>query len=79
MAHTVLLTLLLFHGHWLLAFVNIPLAGWLIRELFHIPRGNLGVFDPAEIHNGGRLRKHLRDCMIYLGYYLLFFFVYLYW
>jgi hypothetical protein len=43
------------------------------------PKGNIGVYDPTEIHNKGQLKRHMRDCMIGLGYYLLMFFVYLYW
>lgn len=41
--------------------------------------GNTGVYDPTEIHNRGQLKRHMRDCMIYLGFYLVIFFVYLYW
>lgn len=45
----------------------------------NIPTGNTGVYDPTEIHNRGQLKRHMRDCMIYLGYNLIIFFVYLYW
>lgn len=41
--------------------------------------GNMGLFDPTEIHNRGMIKKHMRNCMIYLGYFLIFFFIYLYW
>lgn len=51
---------------------------WLTFEYFTIPQGNLGAYDPAEIHNRGQLKKHLRDVLIYVGYYLVFFFIYLY-
>ncbi|PSN44093.1 hypothetical protein C0J52_07658 [Blattella germanica] len=50
----------------------------IVDEYFTVPTGNTGVFDPTEIHNRGQLKKHMRDCMIYLGYYLIFFFIYLY-
>lgn len=64
--------------YWGLFLLNVPGVAWLIYEKVKIPSGNLGVYDPAEIHNRGMIRKHLRDCMIYLGFYLLIFFVYLY-
>ena len=41
--------------------------------------GNIGVFDPAEIYNRGMIKRHLRETMIYLGFYLIIFFMYLYW
>ncbi|XP_045478629.1 protein cornichon homolog 4 [Harmonia axyridis] len=77
-AHTILSCLLLVHGHWLLVMINFPMALWCGYEILSIPSGNLGVFDPTEIHNRGQLKNHMRDCMIHLGYYLLFFFLYLY-
>ncbi|KAL7301597.1 protein cornichon homolog 4 isoform X4 [Trichogramma pretiosum] len=77
-SHTLLLVLLLLHGQWLLTLANIPMSAWLIYEIYSTPKGNMGVYDPTEIHNRGQLKRHMRDCMIYLGYYLLFFFIYLY-
>lgn len=78
-AHTLLNVMLLIHGQWWLSLANVPMTVWLLYEFFTVPRGNMGVFDPTEIHNRGQLKKHMRDCMIYLGYYLIFFFIYLYW
>ncbi|XP_018336228.1 protein cornichon homolog 4 [Agrilus planipennis] len=77
-AHVFLQSLLLLHGHWLLMLANIPMTAWLAYEILKVPKGNLGVYDPTEIHNRGQLKKHMRDCMIYVGYYMLFFFIYLY-
>ncbi|XP_015115648.1 protein cornichon homolog 4 isoform X1 [Diachasma alloeum] len=77
-AHTLLNVILLIHGQWLLALVNLPMSLWLSGEYLTVPQGNMGVFDPTEIHNRGQLKKHTRDCLIYLGYYLIFFFIYLY-
>lgn len=68
----------LFVGNWGLFIINLPFVGWLIYEKIKIPPGNIGVYDPAEIHNRGMIRKHLRDSMVYVGFYLLIFFVYLY-
>lgn len=77
--HTTVFLLLLLYGQWILALVNVPLTAWLFYEYFSVPSGNMGVYDPTEIHNRGQLRRHTRDCMIYIGYYLIFFFIYLYW
>ncbi|XP_030019979.1 protein cornichon homolog 4 [Manduca sexta] len=77
-AHTFVTVLLLLHGQVLLFLLNLPMFIWLTFEYFTIPQGNLGAYDPAEIHNRGQLRKHLRDVMIYIGHYLIFFFIYLY-
>uniref|UniRef100_A0A336L0B5 CSON002304 protein n=1 Tax=Culicoides sonorensis TaxID=179676 RepID=A0A336L0B5_CULSO len=78
-AHAFLAFLLLIHQNWGLFLLNIPGVAWMLYEKLKIPSGNIGVYDPAEIHNRGMIRKHLRDCMIYLGFYLLIFFVYLYY
>ncbi|KAG5883403.1 hypothetical protein JTB14_031292 [Gonioctena quinquepunctata] len=77
-AHVLLSFLFLIHGHWILAVLNVPILAWMAYEMFTVPRGNMGIYDPTEIHNRGQLKRHMRDCMIYLGYYLVFFFAYLY-
>ncbi|KAG7213898.1 hypothetical protein KM043_003101 [Ampulex compressa] len=76
--HTFLVFLLLIHGQLMLTLVNVPMTVWLFYEFRGVPHGNMGVYDPTEIHNRGQLKRHIRECMIYLGYYLLFFFIYLY-
>lgn len=43
-----------------------------------VPCGNMGVFDPTEIHNRGQLKSHMKEAMIKLGFHLLCFFMYLY-
>lgn len=75
---SILQVILVLHGCFGLALAGMPLLLWLVYEMKTVPRGNLGVYDPTEIHNRDTLAKHLRDVLIYLGYYLLFFFVYLY-
>ncbi|XP_023934180.1 protein cornichon homolog 4 [Bicyclus anynana] len=77
-AHSFITFLLLFHGQILLFMLNLPMFIWTTFEYFTVPRGNLGAYDPTEINNRGQLKKHLRDVMIYIGYYLIFFFIYLY-
>ena len=47
-------------------------------RFFNVPRGNLGEYDPAEIHNSGELKKHLKGVGFHLVWQLLSFFFYLY-
>ncbi|XP_076296779.1 cornichon-like protein [Lasioglossum baleicum] len=77
-AHVFLEFMLLTHGQLVLFVVNLPMTLWLLYEYFGVPKGNLGVYDPTEIHNCRQLKRHIKDCMIYLGNYLIFFFIYLY-
>ncbi|KAL6260396.1 hypothetical protein P5V15_007923 [Pogonomyrmex californicus] len=77
-AHTFLVFLLLIHGQFILTLANIPMTIWLFYEYFSVPSGNMGVYDPTEIHNRSQLKRYTRDCMIHLGYCLVFFFIYLY-
>ncbi|GAB5583309.1 protein cornichon homolog 4 isoform X1 [Prionailurus iriomotensis] len=52
---------------------------WERRVAFiMVPSGNMGVFDPTEIHNRGQLKSHMKEAMIKLGFHLLCFFMYLY-
>lgn len=75
-----ILTVLLFfvNFHWILFGLNVPMVVWQVYKYLSVPDCNFGVYDPTEIHNRGNLKRHLRDSMIRLAFYLLFFFIYLY-
>jgi len=77
-AHAVVVILLMFTGKWMILLIAFPVTMALVYEYIKTPRGNVGIYDPAEIHNGGQLKRHMRNCMIGLGYYLIMFFVFLY-
>ncbi|XP_054744981.1 protein cornichon homolog 4 [Anastrepha obliqua] len=77
-SHAILCIILLLGGHWIMFILNIPMVMWLCYELYRQPRDSLGVYDPVDIHSHGLLKVHLRNCMIYLGYYFIMFFVALY-
>lgn len=77
--HAILFVLLLLGGHWWLVIFNAPMVFWLGYELNKQPRDSLGVYDPVDIHSRGLLKVHLRNCMIYLGYYFVMFFIMLYY
>uniref|UniRef100_A0AAQ4S3X9 Cornichon family member 4 n=2 Tax=Gasterosteus aculeatus aculeatus TaxID=481459 RepID=A0AAQ4S3X9_GASAC len=70
--------LMLVSMHWFTFFLNLPVAAWNIYRYVKVPLGNMGVFDPTEIHNRGQLKSHMKEAMIKLGYHLLCFFIYLY-
>ncbi|XP_011784902.1 PREDICTED: protein cornichon homolog 4 [Colobus angolensis palliatus] len=53
-------------------------AHFLFIRYIMVPSGNMGVFDPTEIHNRGQLKSHMKEAMIKLGFHLLCFFMYLY-
>lgn len=72
------LSLLLFGFHWALFLIGAPMTAWQVYKFVTIPSGNVGVYDPTEIHNRGMLKSHMKESMIKLGWYLVFFFVYLY-
>ncbi|XP_030873062.1 protein cornichon homolog 4 [Leptonychotes weddellii] len=50
----------------------------VLTRFIMVPSGNMGVFDPTEIHNRGQLKSHMKEAMIKLGFHLLCFFMYLY-
>ncbi|XP_064602255.1 protein cornichon homolog 4-like [Liolophura sinensis] len=70
--------LLLVTGHWLIFLLNSPQTAWVVYKFFTKPSGNIGVFDPTEIHNRNTLKNHMKECMAKLGFHLIFFFIYLY-
>ncbi|KAH7971772.1 hypothetical protein HPB52_002756 [Rhipicephalus sanguineus] len=79
-AQAVLTVLLFFvNFHWILFGLNVPMVVWQVYKYLSVPDCNFGVYDPTEIHNRGNLKRHLRDSMIRLAFYLIFFFIYLYW
>ncbi|XP_016429719.1 protein cornichon homolog 4-like [Sinocyclocheilus rhinocerous] len=51
---------------------------WDVYRYVKVPMGNMGVYDPTEIHNRGQLKSHMKEAMIKLGFHLLCFFIYLY-
>ncbi|CAF0810880.1 unnamed protein product [Brachionus calyciflorus] len=69
----------LFSGYWVLVLLNAPFDAWYILRIVKKPSSYVGFYDPAEIHNRGELKVHIRNSMIKLGQHLLFFFVYLYY
>jgi len=65
-------------GHWLLCLCNLPVLAWMCYRYWTVGPGNIGIYDPAEILNGGRLHVHTRNTMVTITFFLIFFFIYLY-
>ncbi|XP_072912347.1 protein cornichon homolog 4 isoform X3 [Hemitrygon akajei] len=70
--------LMLISMHWFILLLNLPIVAWNFYRYLSVPSGNVGVFDPTEIHNRGLLKTHMKEAMIKLGFHLLCFFIYLY-
>ncbi|XP_078452268.1 protein cornichon homolog 4 isoform X1 [Lampetra planeri] len=78
LAHAIITVLMLVTMHWLIFLYNLPLAMWNIYRYLNIPSGNMGLYDPTEIHNRGQLKSSMKEAMVKLGYQLVSFFIYLY-
>ncbi|XP_005106828.1 protein cornichon homolog 4 [Aplysia californica] len=78
-SHNVLSLLLLLSGHWILFLMYAPIGAWLTFKFVTKPSGNIGMFDPTEIHNQKHLKQYMRESLVRLGFHLVFFFVFLYW
>merc|ERR1711976_1140749 len=76
--HAAISVFLLLTFHWFLCLLTLPLTFWQIYRYVQKPSGNIGVFDPAEIHNRQLLKGYMKEAMCKLGYHLVFFFSYLY-
>ena len=76
--HAVVTVLMLILLHWFIFLLNLLVATWNIYMYIMVPSGNMGVFDPTEIHNRGQLKSRTKEAMIKLGFHLLCFFMYLY-
>ncbi|XP_051981078.1 protein cornichon homolog 4-like [Xyrauchen texanus] len=70
--------LMLVSMHWFVFLLNLPVSSWNVYRYVKVPMGNMGVYDPTEIHNRGQLKSHMKEAMIKLGFHLLCFFIYLY-
>lgn len=71
--------LLLFTGHWILFLLYAPVTAWLIYKFVNKPSGDIGLYDPTEIHNRQQLKTYMKENLIKMGSHLIFFFIFLYW
>ncbi|XP_071161583.1 protein cornichon homolog 4-like isoform X1 [Mytilus edulis] len=78
-AQCVLAVLLLLTGHWILFLMYAPVTAWLVYKLVNKPSGDIGMYDPTEIHNRQQLKTYMKENLIKMGSHLIFFFIFLYW
>ncbi|UYV82992.1 hypothetical protein LAZ67_22001648 [Cordylochernes scorpioides] len=78
-AHSLLTLLILLCSKWVLLLFLLPMTLYQIYCYRQVPKGNIGTYDPTEIHNRRTLKRHMRESMIRLAFYLIFFFIFLYW
>ncbi|KAL7647292.1 UNVERIFIED_CONTAM: hypothetical protein RMT77_002550 [Armadillidium vulgare] len=76
--HTLLSLVFAVSGHYWLLLASLPLAIYFGLQYKNVPPGNFGVYDPTEILKLGQIRSHVKDSIIGIVYYLIFFFIYLY-
>ncbi|KAL3874084.1 hypothetical protein ACJMK2_037147 [Sinanodonta woodiana] len=77
-AQVILTSLLLVTGHVFLFIFYAACTGWLVYSFAMKPSGNIGLYDPTEIHNKMKLKVHMKENLIKMGFHLVFFFIYLY-
>lgn len=76
--HICVAVALLFTWHIWLFLLNLPILFWLINRVLSKPSGDIGFYDPTEIHNRHNLKAYMKHSMIKLGFHLVMFFIYLY-
>ncbi|XP_019870478.1 protein cornichon homolog 4 [Aethina tumida] len=65
-------------GHTYLCLINLPITVFLIYELLKLPSGNMGLYDPTEIHKREVIHRHMKNSIICGVFYLAMFFIYMY-
>eukprot|EP00088_Acartia_fossae_P041740 TRINITY_DN4366_c0_g1_i1.p1 TRINITY_DN4366_c0_g1~~TRINITY_DN4366_c0_g1_i1.p1 ORF type:complete len:153 (+),score=4.30 TRINITY_DN4366_c0_g1_i1:42-500(+) len=69
---------LLIGQNWTVAFLSLPFTCLLLYRRGKQKPGHSGLFDPTEIHNRLVLRQNLMECLGYMAYHLVSFFLYMY-
>ena len=69
--------LLLLQYSWLMLLISLPFTGWQLRTRMRVASGDFGVFDPTKIVERARLRGSIKESLVFMGYHLLSFFVYM--
>ena len=78
--HCFLSLSLLLSWHYVMFIVfTAPFSGFLIYKFVKLPPDSMGMYDPTEIRNRGKLQTATKETFIKLGYHLCMFFIYLYY
>ena len=79
-SHAVLSLSMILSWHYVMFIVfAAPFSAFLIHKFVTLPPDAMGMYDPAEIRNKGKLQTATRETFIKLGYHLCMFFIYLYY
>jgi len=69
---------LLIGQNWTIFFISTPFTSILLYRRSKQKPGHSGLFDPTEIHNRAVLKYNLMECLGYMAYHLVSFFLYMY-
>jgi len=64
--------------HWIKLVIHLPLALYLTNRYLSKSAGQIGIYDPTEIHNRGLLKGFMKESMWKVGYHVVFFLVNMY-
>ena len=68
---------LLLQYSWFLLTLSLSFTSWLLRARLRVVQGDFGVYDPTKIHVRENLRNAIKESLVYMGYHMVCFFVYL--
>ena len=69
--------LLLCQFSYLMLIISLPFTVWQIRLSAGVGGGEMGIFDPTKIIVRDNLRRKIKESLVYMGYHLLSFFVFM--
>ena len=64
--------------NWILVATNFPMLMYIAYKYYSVPRGNIGMFDPAEIYNKDKMRSYLRQYLVKIVFHVLHSVAYMY-
>lgn len=64
--------------NWFKFILNIPLSLYISNKYLSKSPGQIGLYDPTEIHNRSLLKSYMKTTMYKIGYHTVFFFIYMY-
>lgn len=76
--HGIMTVMMLYNWHTMLFILLLLPLLYLLNRFLSIPPGNIGYYDPTQIHNRTFLKLSIRETMVKLFFYVGFFFVSMY-
>ena len=69
---------MVYNYHFFLLLLQLGPFLYLVNRFLRVPPGASGYYDPTQIHNRSYIKVFIREAMVKLGFFIVFFFVYLY-